>query len=243
MPQLDIDTNNIVAGTFPDEGGVAYISFADEPTLPKTASEEIAKDVFDSLGDLSPDGFTEITDLSSNDFDDCCGRIVLTVDNTKKRKVKLKFIEAMREAVLKFVYGVDAVSATGGVPESVTLDSKPTKERPIVIEQLWTNGWKVRYVLDRFKITSFDEIPHNRQNLLGFGLEGTLLDNDGVLGHIYFAKPDVAAGNEEASALSSDAPSDSWTKERLLEWCAANGVTADESMTKAQILDAISQSA
>lgn len=231
----DIDTGNIVVGAFPDEGGVAYTSFAANPVLPEDAESPLGSDM-DSLGDLSTDGFTEMTDLSSNDFEDCRGAVVLTVENTKKRKVKLKFIEATRASVLKFIYGEDAVDVSGGLLKGFDIDSKPVKERPLVIEQLWTNGWKARYVLDRFKITNYSDVPHNKQNLLGFEVEGTLLENNGRLGHVYFAAP-----SDQDPAFPEGEPSESWTKDQLLAWCEENDVTATASMTKTEILAAITE--
>lgn len=183
-----INTGNITVGK-PNQGGCVYWA-PKGTTLPTDASTALAA-TYVSLGDISEDGFTEKTDLSSNDFNDWSGNTVLTVAKGKKRTWGLTFIEALNANVLKLVYGKANVEVdpTTSALKSVTMTGEDVDEGILVIEELYgaNSDVKCRTVIDRAKIDSYDDVPHTMGDLLAYGMEFTGLDNDGEVGHKYYA--------------------------------------------------------
>ena len=70
-------------------------------------------------------------------------------------------------------------------------DGKP---HPLVFDELESNGFLRRTVVKKAVVTSFDEIPHRRGDLLVYGMEFTVNDPDDGSApiEIYRAKPGMA---------------------------------------------------
>lgn len=189
----NISKTNITVGDFPN-GGIGYTAFKDVD-LPTSATTAIPAGM-ESMGDFGEDGFSEGRSISQNDFRDAYGKIVLTVDQGKDYTVKVNLIEAMRDTVLKIVNGsANVKSDDKGVVSEVTLSTATTETVPLVFDTLLSNGYRARYVYDTCKVSNYDDIPHNKTNLVNYGLTFKAIpDEEGVVGHIYYAAPASATG-------------------------------------------------
>lgn len=190
MADLENFDNNLVTTGSPSEGGCCWTCFSDSPTLPTDATTPMAAP-WESLGDLSENGFTEGKSVTANKLKGWRGSTVLVSISDEERTLKVEFIEIARPSVAKLRYGAENVKA--GVDGSVSeiSDKVGLNQRlPIVVDELESNGFLRRTVVKQAMIESFDDVPHQRGNLVVYGMTFSILDSgDGEPVKIYRAKP------------------------------------------------------
>lgn len=199
----DIDTSLVTVGQ-PTDGGCVWTTFASSYTLPTTASATMASP-WESLGDLSDNGYTESKAVNSTDHKNWHGGIALSTIDETKHKYKLEFIEVNRASTAKLRYGKGNVETDGSGNITHIVGKAATGETiPLVIDELMSNGWLRRTVVRKAIVTSFDDVPHQKGNLMVYGMEFTAISKDGADFDIYFAAPagSSAAADVTLSALT-----------------------------------------
>lgn len=197
MAIADIDTSLITVGQ-PSEGGCCWTSFAENPALPTDAATKMGTLTgWESLGELSENGFAESKSVTENKFKGWHGSIVLTAISEEENTYKAEFIEVNRPSAAKLRYGSKNVEA--GVDGSVShISGKPSAgdKVPLVFDELESNGYLRRTVVRKASVSSFDEVPHQKGALMVYGMTFTAIEVDGQAFDIYRAKPadDAPAG-------------------------------------------------
>lgn len=192
MPTLDVFDNSLVTTGNPFEGGCCWTSFAETPTLPTDAATKMSTlTAFESVGDLSENGFTEGKSVTNNEFEGWRGSTVLTQISKEKQTYKVAFIEVNRPTAAKLRYGsanvevndegsVSHIKHAIGVNETV----------PLVFDELDSAGYLRRTVVKAAKVESFDEVPHQKGSLMTYGMTFTALDTgNGLPVETFRAKP------------------------------------------------------
>ncbi|MBQ9058522.1 MAG: hypothetical protein IJ125_05010 [Atopobiaceae bacterium] len=184
----DIDSTLVTVGA-PVEGGCCWTNFSDSPTFPTSATTTLGTG-WESLGDLSENGYTEQKQATAQDFKGWHGSVVLSVLDEEKYLYKLEFIEVNRGAVAKVRHGVGNVQVdSDGNP--IQISGKPGQNKPIplVVDELESNGWLRRTVIKKAMINSFDDVPHQKGSLMVYGMTFTAIEVDGSAFETYRAQP------------------------------------------------------
>lgn len=172
----EIDSSLVTTGT-PVEGGCAWTSFAESATLPTSATQKMSELSFESLGELSDNGFTESRSVTTTDHKGWHGSALLTSIDSETNTVKAEFLEVSRPAAAKLRYGSDAVTTGEDGSVSVIAAKKyKGKAVPLVFDELESGGMLRRTVFKKAVVTSFDDIPHQRGSLLVYGMTFTIND-------------------------------------------------------------------
>lgn len=191
MTVKDIDTSLVTVGQ-PTDGGCVWTSFATNPALPTSAAETLAAGVFESLGDLSENGFTEGKNIEVTKHKGWHGDVVSSSVSGDENTFKLDFIEVNRASVAKLRYGADSVTsnASDGSVASIAVGAYKGVTVPLVIDELESCGYKRRTVVPRASVESIDDVAHQRGSLLVYGASFTALkDDDGKAFYVYRAAP------------------------------------------------------
>ncbi|WP_165247475.1 phage tail tube protein [Adlercreutzia sp. ZJ141] len=190
----EIDSSLVTVGK-PVEGGCCWTSFDDNPTLPTDATTKMSTvEGFESLGELSENGFTEGKTVDTSEFKGWHGSTVLTEATGEQNTYKMEFIEPNRAAVAKLRYGAGNVeSASDGSVTHIKGVAGSITTVPLVIDELESNGYLRRTVVRKASITSFDDVPHQRGSLMVYGMTFTAIEDDGRMFDIYRAKPAAPA--------------------------------------------------
>lgn len=189
MAKKDIDTSLVTVGQ-PVEGGCCYTSFKENPTLPTDATTKMSTlSDFESLGELSENGYTEGRSVTNNKFKGWHGSVVLTCISEEDRTFKVEFIEPNRDTVAKLNYGSKNVETDedGNVTHMKAVAGSDVQV-PLVFDELESNGWLRRTVVHKATIDSFDDVPHQKGSLLVYGMTFTAIDDEGFF-DVYRAKP------------------------------------------------------
>lgn len=188
----DLDTDLVTTGS-PVDGGCCYTSFKENPALPTDAVTKMSElEDFESLGELSENGYTEGHSVTTNEFEGWHGSTVLTCISKDKRTFKAEFIEPNRPSVSKLKHGEKNVETdeAGNVTHIKAVVGTDVQV-PLVFDELESNGWLRRTVIKKANITDFDDVPHQKGSLLVYGMTFTAIDDEGFY-DIYRAKPAVA---------------------------------------------------
>lgn len=190
----NINPSNVTTGD-PVEGGCVYVGFG-SATLPTSASTDITdtKSGFENLGEISDNGYTKSVSTTDNTFRGWHGSVLLTKLSDETNTFKLEFVEVTRATVLKLRYGTDNVkTGTDGKLTEITPTTVPSTKVVIVVDELLSNGTKMRTVFPAAQINSIDDEQHTRGNLLLYGI--TFTASADSLNHpyyIYYAAPTAA---------------------------------------------------
>ena len=146
---------------------------------------------WESLGDLSENGFTEGRSVTSNKLKGWRGSVVLSVISEEENTFKAEFIEVNRPSVAKLRYGSSNVTAgTDGSVSKIAVKTGVNAKAPLVFDEIESNGFLRRTVVKSASVDSFDDVPHQKGSLLVYGMTFTALDTgDGEPVVIYRAKP------------------------------------------------------
>lgn len=187
----NINPDNVTTGD-PVEGGCGYVNFSASPKLPTTASEDItgADSEWENLGEFSENGYTKSVSATSNDFRGWHGSVLLTKLSDESNTFKIEFVEVTRVTVLKLRYGEDNVDTdTDGSPSSIKPTTIPSAKVAILVDELLSNGMKMRTVFPAAQINSIDDEQHTRGNLMLYGITFTATaDASNHPYYIYYAK-------------------------------------------------------
>lgn len=193
MPKLsEIDATLTTVGK-PGDGGCCYTNFGAAPTFPADATTKLSTlEGWESLGELSTDGFTESKSVSAEELKGWHNTTLQVADGDESKKYKAVFVEVNRPTAAKVRYGNSNVKA--GVDGSVShIADKYGVDTtvPLIFDELESNGYLRRTIVRKAHVTGFDEIAHRRGSLMGYGVEFTVLDpGNGVNPvDIYRAKP------------------------------------------------------
>ena len=176
MAVAELDSSLATVGQ-PKEGGSAWVSFASAPTYPTDATAAMSTlTSYSSLGELSTNGYTEKKDKSTNEFSGWHGSTILTCTDKTKNTIKCEFVEVDRVEAAKLRYGQANVTAdTDGSWKQINDTDSDEDEVSLVFEELESNGHLVRTLIKRCKVTSLDDVPHKRGELVVYGMEFTVL--------------------------------------------------------------------
>ena len=155
-------------------GGVVYTSFKADAAVPTDATTKMsALADFVSLGELSENGFTDSRSISTTDHKGYHGTIVMTTVDDDTTKIKVEFLEVNRPAVAKLRYGNDSVTETAGKITAIKRKPYKGEKHPFVLQELMSDTRLHRIVVEKGVITSFDDVPHKRGDLMVYGMEIT----------------------------------------------------------------------
>lgn len=195
MPEAikDIDTSLVTVGQ-PVDGGCCWTNFGDNPTLPASATTKMgAEEGWESLGELSENGFTESKSVDSNKFKGWHGSVVLSKVSGTENTYKAEFIEVSRASAAKLRYGKDAVEVDeNGIVTHIKGLADKGLSVPLVFDELESNGYLRRTVIRKATIGNFDDVPHQQGSLMVYGMTFTAIEVDGQTFDIYRAKPATA---------------------------------------------------
>lgn len=175
----------------PTEGGCAWICFGDPTTIPTDAITKMATLAdFESLGDVSEDGFTISKSITANKLKNWAGSVVRTVVSAVEETVKISFIEINRPTVAKLKHGTTSVeSGADGSVSHIKGGSYLGKPACIVLDELECNGMLRRTVLQAASPEAFDDEGHQMGDLIKYGMTLSLSKKNGATYHVYRAKP------------------------------------------------------
>ncbi len=191
-----INPKNVTTGD-PVEGACCFTSFDASPTLPDTAAVDLTADAkWANLGELSENGYTKSVSTSSNKFKGWHGSVLLSKISDEENTFKCEFTEVVRESVLKLRYGKDAVKTDEkGNVTAVDPTTVPSAVRPLVFDELLSNGEKMRTVFPRATIDSIDDEAHQKGSLLVYSMTFTAnVDEKGRPYYIRYAVPETSTG-------------------------------------------------
>lgn len=193
MPVKEIDATLVTVGQ-PVDGGACFVSFADAPTYPADAATAMSTLTgYESVGELSENGFTESKSISSTNLKGWHGKNLLAVTDDTTNTYKVELAEVSRGTSAKLRYGKDnvTVNAEDGSWSKISDNSVNDDKVSLVIDELESNGYLRRTVVKRCKVTSFDDVAHTKGALMVYGMTFTALDPaDGSAAiEIYRAKP------------------------------------------------------
>ena len=200
MAIADIDTSLITVGQ-PAEGGCCWTSFAESPTLPTDAVTKMSTlSDFESLGELSENGYTESKSVTENKFTGWHGSVVLTAISGEENTYKAEFIEVNRPSVAKLRHGSTNVEeADDGSVSHIKGKVGSGDKVPLVFDELESNGYLRRTVIRKASINSFDDVPHQKGALMVYGMTFTAIEVDGQMFDIYRAKPASTPASKSAA--------------------------------------------
>lgn len=192
MAEPEISASLVTVGK-PVDGGCAWTNFNDEVTFPTGATDKMSTMTgWESCGEVSTNGFTESRSVSATDLKGWHNTTLITSIDDETNTFKVEFVEVNRATAAKLRYGADAVTvdADGNV---TNIAQKPYDgvARPLVFDELESNGWLRRTVFKKAVISSFDDVPHQRGSLMVYGMTFTVNDpGDGSSPiEIFRAKP------------------------------------------------------
>ena len=190
-----IDTTLVTVGQ-PTDGGCVYASFKEGAALPTDAVAKMSTLAdFESLGDISENGFTESKSVSTTNHKDWGGNTVASSVTEKATTYKLEFIETSRPAVARLRYGAGSVkvdSESGSVSQ-IDDNGEDFPTVSLVIDELESSGFLRRTVIPRAVPESMDDVPHQKGSLLVYGMTFSVLKSDKPLVTVYRAKAPQSA--------------------------------------------------
>ena len=162
-----MDALNVTAGK-PKIGGAVFRA-PKTTTLPTNATATMDS-AFKSLGYCSEDGLVNANSHSSNTVKAWGGDPVLNYQDAKNDTFKFKLIEALKEDVLKAVYGDENV--TGNLTSGITIkaNSKEQGEQAWVFDLSLNGGAAKRIVVPRGKVTAVGDIVYVDNKPVGYEL-------------------------------------------------------------------------
>ncbi len=183
--------NSLTTVGQPTTGGCVYVAFGENIELPTDATTKMSTFTdFESLGDISENGFTESNSRSKNKYKDWNGDVVRTSISDEENTYKLEFIEPNRPSVAKLRYGTDNVEAgTDGSVSHIKGVLGTDEQGALVIDELESGGFLRRTVIPCATVDSFDDVAHQKGSLLVYGMTFTAIKGTGNIFDIYRAKP------------------------------------------------------
>ena len=174
---------NVTAGKPNIQGSIYWAELG--TTLPDDTGDSMSS--FTELGYASEDGLTNTCSPESEVIKAWGGDTVLAVQTSKEDTWKVKLIEALKDDVLKAVYGPDNVTGTLSTGMALDVNSDETPEAEWVFDMIMRNGVKKRVVIPDGKITEVGDITYADNAVVGYEITITCLpDENGNKHYEYF---------------------------------------------------------
>ncbi|MCD8211910.1 MAG: hypothetical protein LUC17_02665 [Oscillospiraceae bacterium] len=191
----DLDASLVTVGQ-PVEGGACFACFDTEPTFPTDATTAMSSiDGWESAGELTEDGYTEGKSITSNDLKGWHGKTLLVTTEDTTNTFQCSFVEVDRGTAAKLRYGQSNVDVdSDGVVTKIEDKSINNDEVALVFDELESNNSLRRTIVKRARVTSMDDVPHQRGSLMVYGMTFTSLEpkDDSAAIEIYHETPDKA---------------------------------------------------
>lgn len=193
MTEKEIDSSLVTVGK-PSDGGCCWVSFNGAGTAPSNATDKMSSvEGFESAGELSENGFTESKSVSSTTHKGWHGSTLLITNDDETNTYKVEFVEVNRGTAAKLRYGSSNVNVDDDTGAVLSVKDKGINDDEIslVFDELESNGWLRRTIVRRAMVNSFDDVAHQRGNLMTYGMTFTALQplDGGAIIEIYRAKP------------------------------------------------------
>lgn len=163
MP-TNLNTKNIAAGK-PAIVGSVYVGSTTQ-TLPTSATTTIASG-FASLGYISEDGVTNSNSPETDSKKAWGGDTVLTYQTAKEDTFSFTMIEALREAVLKTVYGSSNVETSTAGEIKVKANAAQAEEKAYIMDIIMGEKLK-RIVVPKATVTEIGEVTYKDDEAVGY---------------------------------------------------------------------------
>lgn len=161
--------------------------------IPKTVSEELPA-AYKSVGYISEDGVTNSNSPSSENIKAWGGDVVDTYQTEKPDTYKFTMIEALRDEVMKAVYGDKNVSGDLSTGITVKATSDEATECVWVIDQILRGNVKKRIVIPSGKVTAVDDIVYKGNQAIGYPVTITAMVDDNGVTHYDYTQSETAGG-------------------------------------------------
>lgn len=194
MAETMLDTSNLGIGKG-REGGYACVAPAGtDPTayidMTKTLDElcKASASVLKSLGYVSEDGVTLVTDTDSNDTPDWSGKTIDSQMTSYAESVEVMFLES-RDSVLKCVFGDSNVS-TSNATTTIRHNQNFSGSHLYVFDCVVSATKVKRIVIPNGVIVERDDVEYNNSDLAGYKptikcLPSTFFEGDCLREYIY----------------------------------------------------------
>lgn len=157
---------NVTTGKPSVSGAIYYAEVG--TTLPTDAVSTISSS-FTPLGYMSDDGLTNTNAPDSDTIKAWGGDTVYTYQKEKSDEFQFTLIEALRESVLKFVYGANNVtSATTTAPLTVKANSTEMEYQAVVIDMILNGNTPKRICIPKAKISDLGDITYSDEDAVGY---------------------------------------------------------------------------
>lgn len=164
---MAVNVKNAFVGTPPVDGGV-YFRAPLGTTLPTSATAAL-DDAFQDHGAVGEDGITVAQNRSSNDIKMFGGGTFIDVQESYDETVKLRLLEDDNDAVIKTVYGDEALEKTEATASDGTKRVIYHTERPLPISshviKTVSGGKSKTYVIERGRVSEIAETQDVHSNV------------------------------------------------------------------------------
>lgn len=187
--------SNLVTAGRPKVGGAIFVAPLGSK-LPLSATEELDKSAFVSLGYISDKGVSNEDKAESKTYKAWGGDPVLVIQESKTDKFKFSMIEALNIDVLKNVYGADSVSGTLETGIKIKVNSNPKPDYSLVIDMVLKDNILKRLVIPIASVGSIGEVKYSDTDAVGY--EATIIckpDAQGNTHYEYLQKAPTAGGS------------------------------------------------
>lgn len=194
------DTNNVeqVSVGKPKVGGAVFRADT-TAALPTSASATLAA-AFAGMGYISEDGVNRSITRETTEIKDWGGETIATPQTGKNETVKMKFVQALNDEVLKAVHGDTNVSGSLDAGIAVEENAKELEAKAWVIDQVLSDGRPSRIVIPNGKVTEIGDIVYKADEVIGYDLTITALpDSSGNTSYEYIGTKPVSGGSGTSS--------------------------------------------
>lgn len=180
-----MNSSNVTAAK-PKVGGAIF--YAPVGTALPTDSTTALNNAFVELGYASEDGVTNSNTPESEEIKAWGGDTVLTLSSTRTDTFSVTLIEAMKEDVLKLVYGETNVTGTLAAGISVSANAKDLEEHAFVVDMILKDNATKRVVIPKGKVTEIGEITYVDNDAVGYEITLTCSADEAGNTHYEYIK-------------------------------------------------------